>query len=108
MLVQQEDEGLKLAALTAGSVIYSSLFVHLCPVFFLLLLPRVPAPSLGTPSTSLETPSTSLETPSPSPGLDLPPGYDSLLDSQLPGYEDSFVQKEAFVQPAHEPICDLA
>ena len=83
----QEDQGLKLAAL-AGSVICSALFLNLCPVFFLLHLPR---PQPPTSPASLELPPSC---PHTSQDLDLPPCYESILDNQLPGYEDSIVLKE--------------
>ena len=99
----QEDQGLKLAAL-AGCVICSGLFLHLCPVFSLLTLPRPQPPtsptSLESPSSSYPDTSQDLNLYSSCQDLDLPPGYDSILDLQLPGYEDSIVLKDPVLASA--------
>ena len=77
---------MKLAAL-AGFVICLFLDLHLCSVIILLHLPR---PLPPTSPSCLELPSSC---PHTSLHLDLPPEY-SILDHQLPSYEDSVVQKE--------------
>ena len=55
------------------------LLSHIFPVFLVMTLPRPINTSLISNSSNISS--------------DNPPGYDTLMASQLPGYDDSIVQK---------------
>merc|ERR1719222_184042 len=79
--------GLKDVALIAAMCGFLSccvLLSHIFPVFLVMTLPR---------PTSMSTMTTASSSPNSTSDSDNPPGYDTLMASQLPGYDDSIVQK---------------
>jgi len=70
-----------LIAAICGFLSCCVLLSHIFPVFLVMTLPR---PIMNTTATSL------LASPNSS---DNPPGYETLMAGQLPGYDDSIVQK---------------
>ena len=72
---------LGLLAAIAGLLTSAAVLFHLVPTFLAMAAPRPrPAGREG-------------EAPPASPSADHPPGYDTLMETTLPGYDDSMVEK---------------
>ena len=73
-----------LIAAMCGFLSCCVLLSHIFPVFLVMTLPR--PTSTSTMTTTGASPDSTLDS-------DSPPGYDTLMASQLPCYDDSIVQK---------------
>ena len=69
---------------------FLSCCVLLSNIFPVFLVMALPCPSSSLPTGSNSSASSSLASANLS---DNPPGYDTLMNSQLPSYDDSIVQK---------------
>ena len=73
-------QDIALIAAICGGLSCCVLLSHIFPVFLVLTLPRPTNTTAGSLHASLNS-------------SDNPPGYDTLMASQLPGYDDSIVEK---------------
>ena len=73
-------QDIALIAAICGGLSCCVLLSHIFPVFLVLTLPRPTNTTAGSLHASLNS-------------SDNPPGYDTLMAGQLPGYDDSIVQK---------------
>lgn len=74
------SQDVALIAAICGFLSCCVLLSHIFPVFLVMTLPRPTNTAVSSLHASLNA-------------SDNPPGYDTLMASQLPGYDDSIVQK---------------